>query len=88
MSKKELSQKVGVHPGSPSYKSNYRVVCLILLFVCRQNAKAIITFVIRRIALSLFGRVLKSIASQTLGKNTNKYKLIVFIVGAFFAGIA
>ena len=37
------------------------MVCLILLFVCRQNAKATITFVIRRIALSLFGRVLKSI---------------------------
>ncbi len=50
-------------------------------------------FVINRIVNSPFGRVLRSIredeiASQALGKNTNKYKLIVFIIGAFFAGIA
>ncbi len=50
-------------------------------------------FVIRRIVKSPFGRVLRSIredeiASEVLGKNTAKYKLIVFMVGAFFAGIA
>jgi len=42
---------------------------------------------------SPFGRVLQSIredeiASETLGKNTSKYKLSVFVISAFFAGIA
>ena len=60
---------------------------LVLIFV------VITIFVINRIVNSPFGRVLRSIredevASQALGKNTNKYKLIVFIIGAFFAGIA
>jgi branched-chain amino acid transport system permease protein len=50
-------------------------------------------FIIGRVVNSPFGRVLRSIredeiASQALGKNTNKYKLMVFIIGAFFAGIA
>ena len=54
---------------------------------------AVITrFVINRIVNSPFGRILRSIredetASQAMGKNTNKYKLLVFIIGAFFAGI-
>jgi len=50
-------------------------------------------FVIKRIVSSPFGRILKSIredeiASESLGKDTTKYKLLVFIIGAFFAGIA
>jgi len=50
-------------------------------------------FVIRNITNSPFGRVLKGIredeiAVMAMGKNVNKYKLIVFVVGAFFAGIA
>jgi len=50
-------------------------------------------FVIRRIVNSPFGRILRSIredetASEALGKDTNKHKLMVFIIGAFFAGIA
>jgi branched-chain amino acid transport system permease protein len=49
-------------------------------------------FVINRINNSPFGRILRSIredeiASQALGKDTNRHKLIVFIIGAFFAGI-
>jgi branched-chain amino acid transport system permease protein len=49
--------------------------------------------VIRNITNSPFGRILKGIredevATLAMGKNVNKYKLIVFIVGAFFAGIA
>jgi len=49
--------------------------------------------VIHRIVDSPFGRVLRSIredelASRALGKDTNKHKLIVFSIGAFFAGIA
>ena len=60
---------------------------LVLVFVI------IIIFVIGRIVNSPFGRILRSIredeiASQTMGKDTNKHKLLVFIIGAFFAGIA
>jgi len=60
---------------------------LVLVFV------VITVFVIRRIVNSPFGRILRSIredeiASQALGKNTTKYKLLVFVIGAFFAGIA
>jgi branched-chain amino acid transport system permease protein len=50
-------------------------------------------FVINRIVSSPFGRVLRGIredeiAALAMGKNINRYKIIVFIVGAFFAGIA
>ena len=50
-------------------------------------------FVIKRIVSSPFGRILRSIredeiASAALGKDTIKHKLLVFIIGAFFAGIA
>lgn len=50
-------------------------------------------FVIKRIVNSPFGRILRSIredeiASEALGKDTTKHKLLVFIIGAFFAGIA
>ena len=53
----------------------------------------ITVFVIRRVVNSPFGRVLKSIredeiASEALGKDTGKHKLLVFIIGAFFAAIA
>ena len=57
------------------------VLCLVAVFVAR------------RLVAGAYGRVLKSIredetASQMLGKNTVRYKLHVFVVGAFFAGIA
>lgn len=50
-------------------------------------------FIINRIVDSPFGRILKSIrddeiVSLSIGKNVNKYKLLVFVIGAFFAGIA
>ena len=50
-------------------------------------------FIVRRIVDSPFGRVLKSIredeiAAEALGKDTTKHKLLAFVIGAFFAGIA
>ncbi len=50
-------------------------------------------FVLRRVVKSPFGRILRGIredeiAALAMGKNVNKYKIIVFIIGAFFAGIA
>ncbi|MEW6215529.1 MAG: branched-chain amino acid ABC transporter permease [Nitrospirota bacterium] len=60
---------------------------LVLIFV-------VITIIVSgRIVNSPFGRILRSIredeiASETLGKDTTRHKLIIFIIGAFFAGIA
>lgn len=56
-------------------------------------AVSVTAFVINRITDSPFGRVLMSIredevASLSLGKDVNAYKLTVFMVGAFFAGLA
>ena len=63
----------------------YLILVLIFIFIT--------ALAINRIVDSPFGRILKSIredevASLSIGKHVNKYKLIVFIVGAFFAGIA
>jgi len=63
----------------------YLLLVLILVWVT--------VFVIQRIVHSPFGRILRSIredetAAQALGKNTTNYKLLVFVIGAFFAGIA
>jgi len=81
-------------PGIPGFSvfgfelsETWIYLLLVMIFV------AITIFVIRRIVDSPFGRVLKSIredevAAETLGKNTVKHKLLVFVIGAFFAGIA
>ncbi len=50
-------------------------------------------FVIRRVVKSPFGRILRGIredevAALAMGKDVNKHKIIVFVIGAFFAGIA
>jgi branched-chain amino acid transport system permease protein len=81
-------------PGIPSFKlfgyeinNVWTYLILVLMFV-------VITYIaIRNITKSPFGRILKGIredelASEAMGKNVNKHKLIVFVVGAFFAGIA
>lgn len=81
-------------PGIPKFSINgfelqpvWAYLLLITFFVF------ITAFIINRIVESPFGRVLRSIredetASLFIGKNVNKYKLIVFVIGAFFAGIA
>jgi len=81
-------------PGIPSFKllgyeinNVWAYLVLVLIFV-------VITYVvIRNITKSPFGRILTGIredeiATKAMGKNVNKHKLIVFVVGAFFAGIA
>lgn len=60
---------------------------LVVIFV------AVTGFAIRRIVDSPFGRILRSIrddevASLSIGTDVNKYKLMVFVIGAFFAGIS
>ena len=81
-------------PGIPKFsffgfelQSVWAYLVLVVLFVF------ITAFIINRIVNSPFGRILKSIredeiASLSIGKNVNKYKLLVFVIGAFFAGIA
>jgi len=64
---------------------SYLILVIVFVFLT--------AFVINRIVDSPFGRILKSIrddevVSLSIGKNVNKYKLIVFVIGAFFAGIA
>jgi len=50
-------------------------------------------FVIGRVVNSPFGRILRGIredeiAAQAMGKDVNQHKVLVFVIGAFFAGIA
>ncbi len=50
-------------------------------------------FAIRRVVNSPFGRILRGIrddeiAALAVGKNVNKYKIVVFVIGAFFAGVS
>jgi len=80
-------------PGIPGFSIfGYQIseiwayLILVIIFVI------ITIFIIGRIVNSPFGRILRSIredeiASEALGKNTAKYKLLVFMIGAFFAGI-
>jgi branched-chain amino acid transport system permease protein len=81
-------------PGIPSFSlfglefnNVWIYLILVLIFV------GITYFAIRNITKSPFGRILTGIredeiATEAMGKNIIKHKLIVFMVGAFFAGIA
>lgn len=81
-------------PGIPKFalfgfelQPTWSYLLLVVLFT------VLTTFVIGRVVNSPFGRVLVSIredeiASLSIGKNVNRYKLIAFVIGAFFAGIA
>ena len=81
-------------PGIPTFSifgfklsQTWSYLTLVIIFVF------LTVLAIKNITHSPFGRVLRSIredeiASEALGKNINKYKLIAFATGAFFAGIA
>lgn len=50
-------------------------------------------FIMRRIIYSPFGRVVQSIrddelGAEALGKDTRRIKMMIFMIGAFFAGVA
>ena len=80
-------------PGIPRYNLFGLSLDSILSYLLLVAIFVLITiFVLRRVVNSPFGRVLTSvredeIASEAMGKNTAKHKLLVFIIGAFFAGI-
>jgi branched-chain amino acid transport system permease protein len=70
-----------------SFNAAWSYLLLVILFVIFT------IFVMNRLITKAYGRVLRSIredeiASQAMGKNIAKYKLHVFVIGAFFAGIA
>jgi len=81
-------------PGIPGFSvfgfsldSTWSYLILVIVFTL------VTVFVLQRLVGGAYGRVLRSIredeiASETLGKYVAKYKLQVFVVGAFFAGIA
>lgn len=81
-------------PGIPGFSvfglqlsAIWSYLLLVIAFV------ALTYFVIQRVVNSPFGRILQGIredeiATQALGKNVNRHKIMVFIIGAFFAGIA
>jgi len=81
-------------PGIPGFSVFGFQLSGIWSYLLLVSAFVIVTvFVIGRIVNSPFGRILRSIredeiASEALGKDTTRYKLLVFIIGAFFAGIA
>lgn len=81
-------------PGIPSFpilgfsfNSAWSFLLIIIIFVLFT------IYILNRIVNKAYGRALRSIredeiASQAMGKNIAKYKLQVFVIGAFFAGIA
>jgi branched-chain amino acid transport system permease protein len=81
-------------PGIPSFKLFGYEINNVWAYLVLVLVLVIITYIaIRNITKSPFGRILTGIredemASEAIGKNVNKHKLIVFVVGAFFAGIA
>lgn len=81
-------------PGIPGfYVFDYAVSETWTYFILVSVFVFLTLFVIRRVVNSPFGRVLLSIredeiATLAMGKNVHKYKILVFVIGAFFAGIA
>lgn len=81
-------------PGIPGFsvfafslESTWLYLILVIVFTL------VTVFILQRLIGGAYGRILRSIredeiASETLGKYVAKYKLQVFVVGAFFAGIA
>ncbi|HID93192.1 MAG TPA: branched-chain amino acid ABC transporter permease [bacterium (Candidatus Stahlbacteria)] len=80
-------------PGIPQFSVfGYQLSTIWSYLILVGAFVALTFFVLRRVTNSPFGRVLKSIredeiASEALGKDTTRHKLLVFIIGAFFAGI-
>lgn len=81
-------------PGIPGFNLFGLSIDSIFSYLVLVAAFVLLTFfVIQRIVNSPFGRVLQGvredeIAAQAMGKDVNRYKLFVFIIGAIFAGIA
>ena len=81
-------------PGIPQFSVFGYEISTVWSYLILVLTFVLITYLaIQNITNSPFGRILKGvredeIATLAMGKDVNKYKLIVFVVGAFFAGIA
>jgi len=81
-------------PGIPPFSIFSFTLSEIWSYLVLVSAFVLLAFVvIKNITNSPFGRILRGIredeiATMAMGKNVNKHKLIVFVVGALFAGIA
>jgi branched-chain amino acid transport system permease protein len=81
-------------PGIPGFSFFGMQVSAVWAYLILVAVFVVLTFfVIRRVVDSPFGRILRAIredetAALAVGKDVNKYKIIVFAIGAFFAGIA
>ena len=81
-------------PGIPRFGFYFFALDAVWAYLLLVTFFVLLTFfVIWRIVKSPFGRILMGIredeiAIQAMGKNVNLHKLLVFVIGAFFAGIA
>lgn len=81
-------------PGIPGFSIfGYELSSVWLYLVLVAVFVWLTTFVIKRVVDSPFGRILQGIredeiVTAALGKDVNRHKVIVFLIGAFFAGIA
>ena len=81
-------------PGIPGFSIFGAEISTVWSYLILVAVFVALTYVVmHRIVSSPFGRILRAIrddevAALAMGKNVNKYKIIVFVVGAFFAGIA
>ncbi len=81
-------------PGIPGFSIFGFQLSAIWQYLILVSLFVILTyFVIGRVVNSPFGRILRAIredeiATLAMGKNVDKHKILVFAIGAFFAGIA
>ena len=81
-------------PGIPGFSIFGMQISEVWTYLILVTVFVLLTyFVIRRVVNSPFGRILRGIredeiAALAMGKNVNKHKIMVFVIGAFFAGIA
>ncbi|MBI4244540.1 MAG: branched-chain amino acid ABC transporter permease [Planctomycetes bacterium] len=81
-------------PGIPQFSVGRFQVSEIWQYLTLVALFVFLTYlVIRRVVNSPFGRILcgireDEIATLVMGKDVNRYKIMVFVIGAFFAGIA
>lgn len=81
-------------PGIPGFSIASFALSEIWSYLILVTVFVLLTyFVIGRVINSPFGRILRGIredeiATQAMGKDINRHKVLVFVIGAFFAGIA
>jgi branched-chain amino acid transport system permease protein len=81
-------------PGIPGFSLFGFQLASVWSYLILVAAWVLVTyFTIRRIVNSPWGRILQGIredeiAAQAVGKDVNRHKILVFVIGALFAGIA